>query len=168
MLTPQPQPLVVGSDGFIPEHCVLHPQQVVTYPFAGLLPENLRARTDAWDEAQEEDAGQSTDENAAEPIGYQYDLSIPPGRRVGGFASWHTTDPCRMDCQTSRTPMRLLLTIDSSEWDGGSDSWKPPEDRDLPTHRCATPTDPTVGRFGELNVSACPTDPDHPHRWSIQ
>lgn len=23
----------------------------------------------------------------------QYDLSIPPGRRVGGFASWHATDP---------------------------------------------------------------------------
>lgn len=21
---------------------------------------------------------------------------------------------------------------------------------------------------GELNVLACPTDPDHPHRWSMQ
>lgn len=166
VLAPQPQPLVVGSDGFVPEPCVLHPEQVVTYPFAGLLPEDLCARLDAWDEAQE--AEQSTDENAGGPIGYQYDLSIPPGWRVGGFASWHATDPYPMDCKTCGTPMRLLLTIDSSEWDGGSGSWKPLEDRDLPTHRYATPTRVTVGRYGELNVFTCPDDPDHPHRWSIQ
>lgn len=47
VLTAQPQPLVVGSDGFVPEPCVLHPEQVVTYPFAGLLPENPCARIDA-------------------------------------------------------------------------------------------------------------------------
>ncbi|MFE7488305.1 hypothetical protein [Kitasatospora sp. NPDC057541] len=166
-LTAPPQPLVVGSDGFVPEPCVLHPEQVATYPFAGLLPENLCARLDAWDEAQEE-AARSTDGHCVRPIGYQYDLSIPPGWRVGGFASWHATDPYPMDCQTCRTPMHLLLTIDSSEWDGGSGSWRPLEDRDLPTHRCATPTEVTVGRSGELNVFACPTDPAHPHRWSIQ
>ncbi|MFJ9795895.1 hypothetical protein [Streptomyces sp. NPDC101145] len=163
-----PQPPVAGSDGFVPEPCVLHPEQVVSYPFAGLLPEELCARLDAWDEAQEEQAARSTDANAAVPVGYQYDLSIPPGWRVGGFASWHKTDPYPMDCRTCSTPMRLLLTIDSSEWDGGSGSWKPLEDRDLPTHLHSTPTKVTVGRFGELNVFACPTDPDHPHRWSIQ
>ncbi|MFB7940173.1 hypothetical protein [Streptomyces sp. NPDC056049] len=64
--------------------------------------------------------------------------------------------------------MRPLLTIDSSEWDGGSGSRKPVEDRDLLTHRDASPTQVTVGRFGELNVFACPVDPDHPHRWSTQ
>lgn len=47
VLAPQPQPLVVGSDGFVPEPCVLHPEQVVSYPFAGLLPEDLCARIDA-------------------------------------------------------------------------------------------------------------------------
>jgi hypothetical protein len=140
---------------------------VVTYPFAGLLPEELCARLDAWDEVQE-DAARSTDKNTPGPIGYQYDLSIPPGWRVGGFVSWHSTDPYPMDCQTCRTPMLLLLTIDSSEWDGGSGSWRPLEDRDLSTHRSATPTEVTVGRFGELNVFACPAEPDHPHRWSIQ
>jgi len=25
-----------------------------------------------------------------------------------------------------------------------------------------------VTHSGELNVSACPTDPDHPHRWSME
>ncbi|MFE7632622.1 hypothetical protein ACFU7Z_01275 [Kitasatospora sp. NPDC057518] len=167
VLTTQPQPLVVESDRFVPEPCVLHPEQVATYPFAGLLPEDLCARLDAWDEAQEE-AARSTDGRSVQPIGYQYDLSVPPGWRVGGFASWHATDPYPMDCQTCGTPMHLLLTIDSSEWDGGSGSWKPLEDRDLPTHRSATPTGITVGRFGELNTFACPNDPGHPHRWSIQ
>ncbi|MEU0939911.1 hypothetical protein [Embleya sp. NPDC005971] len=168
VLTLQPQPPVVESEGFVPEPCVLHPEQVVTYPFADpdFLPEDLCARIEAWDAAQEE-AEQSTDESAAGPTGYQYDLSIPPGWRVGGFASWHATDPYPMDCRTCGTPMRLLLTIDSLEWDGGSRSWKPLEDR-LPAHRCAMPTEVTAGRFGELNVFACPTTPDHPHRWSIQ
>lgn len=32
---------------------------------------------------------------------------------------------------------------------------------------CATPTAVTVGRWGELNVFACP-ELGHPHRWSIQ
>ncbi|MEU1077265.1 MULTISPECIES: hypothetical protein [unclassified Streptomyces] len=168
VLSAPPQPPVVGSDGFVPEPCVLHPEQVVSYPFAGLLPEELCARLDAWEEAQEQDADQLANENAVDPVSYQYDLSIPPGWRVGGFASWHKTDPYPMDCRTCRTPMHLLLTIDSSEWDGGSGSWKPLEDRDLLTHRYATPTGVTVGRFGELNVFACPTDPDHPHHWSSQ
>ncbi|MFG2918860.1 hypothetical protein ACGF0D_38995 [Kitasatospora sp. NPDC048298] len=167
VLAVPPQPLVVGAAGFVPEPCVLHPEQVVSYPFAGLLPEELCARLDAWDETQEE-AMRSADEIAAHAVGYQYDLSIPPGWRVGGFASWHATDPYPMDCRSCRTPMHLLLTIDSSEWDGGSGSWKPLEDRDLPAHRSATPTEIVVGRFGELNVFACPTDSNHPHRWSIQ
>jgi hypothetical protein len=168
VLTAPPQPLVVGADGFVPEPCALHPEQVVTYPFAGLLPEELCARIDAWEDAFAEEAEQTADESTAEPLGYQYDLSIPPGWRVGGFASWHVTDPYPMDCLTCTTPMHLLLTIDSSEWDGGSDSWRPLEDQNQPTHRCATPTEVTVGRWGELNVFACPNDPEHPHRWSTQ
>ncbi len=126
------------------------------------------ARLDVWDAAQEEKAEQSTAENTARPIGYQYDLSIPPGWRAGGFASWHATDPHPMDCLRCGTPMHLLLTIDSSERGGGSGSWKPLEGGDPPTHWAAVPTQVTVGRWGELNVCACPADPEHPHRWSIQ
>jgi hypothetical protein len=186
LLVAPPEPQVVGYDGYVPEPCVLHPEQVVTYPFAGLLPEALSARIDDWEEAleeewdeeaEEEQAGdaaepepepESESESESEPIGYQYDLSIPPGWRIGGFASWHVTDPCAMDCTACGSPMDLLLTIDSSEWDGGSGSWQPVEEKGLPPYPYATPTKVVVGRTGELNVFACPTDPAHPHRWSLQ
>ncbi|MBP0449058.1 hypothetical protein J5Y04_05805 [Kitasatospora sp. RG8] len=181
VLAAPPQPQVVGFDGYVPEPCVLHPEQVATYPFAGLLPEDLCARIYAWEDAREEAEEQTVEEEDAEENGeesadegadrsarYQYDLSIPPGWRAGGFASWHTTDPGPMDCRVCETPMHLLLTVDSSEWDGGSGSWKPLEERDLPAHQYATPTEVTVGRWGELNVFACPADPGHPHGWSIQ
>ncbi|AZQ32263.1 hypothetical protein EJ357_01270 [Streptomyces cyaneochromogenes] len=167
VLASPPQPQVVGFDGYVPEPCMLHPEQVATYPFAGLLPEDLCARIDAWEEALEE-AEQSACAAAGAPVCYQYDLSIPPGWRVGGFASWHATDPFPRNCPTCATPMHLLLTLDSSEWDGGSGSWKPLEERDLPTHMYATPTEVTVGRWGELNIFACPEDPSHPHLTSIQ
>ncbi|WP_406300083.1 hypothetical protein [Embleya sp. NBC_00888] len=154
--TLQPRPPVVESDGFVPGPCVLHLEQVVTYPFADpdFLPEDLCARIEGWDAAQEK-AEQSTDGSAAEPTGYRYDLSIPPGRRVGGFASWHATDPYPMDCRTCGTPMRLLPTIDSSEWDGGS--WKPLEDR-LPAHRCA-PRPPKSPRADSANSTSSPAPP---------
>ncbi|MFE6975028.1 hypothetical protein [Streptomyces sp. NPDC057682] len=171
VLSAPPEPAVVGFDGYVPEPCVLHPEQVTTYPFAGLLPEELCARIDAWDEEQEERAEEREDEDGegdAPVLGYQYDLSIPPGWRVGGYASWHLTDPSPMDCRSCSAPMELLLTVDSSEWDGGSGSWRPLEDRGLRARRAAAPTAVVVGRWGELNVFACPRDPGHPHRWSIQ
>ncbi|MGW6026166.1 hypothetical protein [Streptomyces sp. NPDC055099] len=190
VLATPPQPQVVGYDGYVPEPCVLHPEQVVTYPFAGLLPQDLCDRIYAREEALDEEADdewdtpwdsderahsgeKGEDEPAAEngadrQVYYQYDLSIPPGWRVGGFASWHTTDASPMDCLTCTTPMRLLLTIASSEWDGGSGSWKPVEEAGLPPHPFATPTKVIVGRAGQVNIFACPADPDHPHRWSVQ
>lgn len=168
VLARPPQPQVVGFEGYVPEPCVLHPEQVVTYPFAGLLPEELCARIDAWEEALEEEAEQSATDEGTDPVGYQYDVSIPPGWRVGGFASWHVTDPSPMVCLTCATPMELLLTIDSSEWDGGSASWKPLEERDLSPYPFATPTKVRVGRDGELNIFECPADPGHPHRWNLQ
>lgn len=47
VLAVPPQPLVVGATGFVPEPCVLQPEQVTAYPFAGLLPEELCARLGA-------------------------------------------------------------------------------------------------------------------------
>ncbi|MFF8508585.1 hypothetical protein ACF064_10895 [Streptomyces sp. NPDC015492] len=168
-LTTPPVPEVVGYEGYVPEPCVLHPEQVATYPFAGLLPEELCERIHAWEEALEEEAEEREDgEEEDDPVGYQYDLSIPPGWRAGGYASWHATDPYAMDCATCATPMDLLLTVDSSEWDGGSGSWTPLEEQGLHPSVAALPTAVVAGNHGELNVFACPADPGHPARWSVQ
>ncbi|MFK0253153.1 hypothetical protein [Streptomyces sp. NPDC090445] len=162
-----PQPTLVGFEGSVAEPCVLHPEQVVTYPYAGSLPVRLGARIDAWEERQERKAEKYGLED--ELVTYHHDLSIPPGCRVGGFPSWHTTDPHPMNCEACAAPMVLLLTIDSSEWDGGSGSWMPTEEQDVAEHlREPRPTQLTIGRDGLLNIFACPTEPGHPHRWSIQ
>jgi hypothetical protein len=178
---PQPEPEVVGFDGYVPEPCVLHPEQVVTYPFAGCLPEELEERIEEWEEEREEEAERQTvvrpwvdrgpdgdyGDETPEVVRYQYDLSIPPGWRAGGYASWHLTDPSPMDCRACGTPMELLLTVDSREWDG-TVSWRPVEDDGLAPHPHASPTGVVVGRWGQLNVFSCAADPAHPHRWSIQ
>ncbi|MFI9610962.1 hypothetical protein ACIHCM_04570 [Streptomyces sp. NPDC052023] len=166
-LNAPPQPTLVGFEGSVAEPCVLHPEQVVTYPYAGSLPARLGAKIDAWEERQEQKAEKYGLDD--ELVTYHHDLSIPPGCRVGGFPSWHTTDPHPMNCEDCAAPMVLLLTIDSIEWDGGSGSWMPAEERDVADHlREPRPTQLTIGRDGLLNIFACPTEPGHPHRWSIQ
>lgn len=162
-LRDQPQLDVVGNDEYLPTPCVLHPEQVTEHQYAGLLPDGLRDRLNAWDEEQE------AQENEEE-VGYyyQYDLSIAPGWKVGGFASWHLTDPHRVDCHCGQ-PMELLFTIDSKEWDGGSRSWIPLEDRESADSMDANiPTQVTVGRWGSLRIFTCPANPAHPHQLSEQ
>ncbi|MFD3491355.1 hypothetical protein ACFWWB_12380 [Streptomyces sp. NPDC058690] len=104
-----------------------------------------------------------------ELVTYHHDLSIPQGCRVGGCPSWHTTDPYPMNCEACAAPMVLLLTVDSREWDGANGSWMPTEEWDVAGYlRDRCPTKLTIGRDGLLNLFACPTEPGHPHRWSIQ
>ncbi|WP_199919174.1 hypothetical protein [Streptomyces sp. NRRL S-1824] len=162
-----PRPTLVGFQGSVAEPCVLHPEQVVHYPYAGSLPTRLWKRIDAWEEAQERKA--EKDGLDDELVTYHHDLSIPQGCRVGGFPSWHTTDPYPMNCEACAAPMVLLLTVDSREWDGANGSWMPTEEWDVAGYlRDRCPTKLTIGRDGLLNIFACPTEPGHPHRWSIQ
>ncbi|MCC9312428.1 hypothetical protein LN042_36165 [Kitasatospora sp. RB6PN24] len=161
-----PEPLLVGFEGALPEPCVLHPEQVATHPHPATLPARLQSEIDAWEERQERQADEGPD---AHVLTYRHDLSIPPGYRVGGFPSWHSTDPHATSCAACGTPMALLLTLDSREWDGGCTSWMPAEDHRLPAHlRDPRPAKLAFGRYGLLNVFTCPTSPEHPHRWSIQ
>lgn len=160
LLTEPPSPAVVGDAGYVPEPCVLHPEEVQEHEYLGLLDDELRERIEEWDEASEE-----ADDDA--PL-YQYDLSIPPGWKVGGFASWHVTDPHPMVCDCG-TPMQVLVTIASSEWDGGNRSWVPVEDRDaLNVRGASTPTKVLVGRSGSLRIFTCPADPRHEHKVNLQ
>ncbi|MER5717189.1 hypothetical protein [Streptomyces sp. NPDC002132] len=159
-LTDQPEPEVVGSEGYVPAPCVMHPEQVIEHQDLDLLPHELQERIDAWEGDEEE-----LDEDS---VLYRSDLSIAPGWKAGGFASGHAAGPDSMVCECGR-PMNLLLTVASKEWDAGSRSWIPLEDRPTAEAMDANiPTHVTVGRWGSMNVFACAHDPSHPARFSVQ
>lgn len=189
VLIPQPEPPVAGRGECVPTMCVVHPEQVVEHEYIGLLDEELHEEIDAWEEGlldeEEEDDGSSSPGSyatyeeyeaamaaarAEEPkeIDYMSDLSIAPGWKVGGFASWRLTDPAPVDCGVCGAAMTPLLTVDMWECDGASRSWLPIEDRDSGHDPHATnPTDVYLGR-GLMRVHTCPADPGHPHRLSFQ
>ncbi|MFE7056974.1 hypothetical protein ACFVAO_17395 [Streptomyces californicus] len=162
-----PQPALVGFKGSIAEPCVLHPEEVATYPYADSLPPRLWKKIDSWEDAEARRAEQRDQDE--EPPTYHHDLSIPQGFRVGGFPSWRTTDPQAVNCEVCAAPMNLLLTLDSYEWSGADGSWMPIEEGNIAERlRDRCPTQLTFGRDGLLNIFACQADPGHPHRWSLQ
>ncbi|MFI0501952.1 hypothetical protein ACH3WN_03690 [Streptomyces albogriseolus] len=156
VMAEQPEPEVVGRAEYVPEPCVLHPEQVVEHQWGDLLPYSIRARLDEWEDWEDEDA-----------VSYQFDLSIPPGWKVGGFAPWPVTGPEDVTCACGRR-MDLLLTIDSREWDRGTRSWVPLEDRLVADTDANTPTRVVVGRGGRLMIFVCSQDWSHPHRLVLQ
>ncbi|MFD7491155.1 hypothetical protein ACFV8T_01835 [Streptomyces sp. NPDC059832] len=170
-LTAPPEVPLLRWEHELPEPCVLHPEEVDTYPWAedDTLPAPLIARIDAWDDAQ-------ASEHGRDAPNYQSALSIPPGWRVGGFPSWASTGPMAIDCASCATPMRLLLTAGGDEMDADSHSWVPLEDRDpslrgKPSIRggpsVAQPTRLRFGRDRDLHVFTCPAEPGHAPRWVL-
>ncbi|WP_030765142.1 hypothetical protein [Streptomyces sp. NRRL F-2664] len=183
---PRPGPERVGFEGYVPRPCVLHPERVVEYPYIELLAGELGERVEKWEDAQEEaadddgadgmdadppdrgarDGDGSGDGRRTAPPTYQGDLSVAPGWKAGGHAVWNVTGPGSTDCRGCGRAMRLLLTVDSYEWRSDSASWRPlPAD---PAADADRPTGVAVGNYGRLNVFACPHDPAHPHRFSVQ
>ncbi len=157
-----PEPPVV-NDSYLPNPCAVHPEQVREYQYGGLLPEDLDARISAWEEAAQDD--EDEDEVRGDGFSYQYDLSLAPGWKVGGFASWSLTDPLPMNCDECRAPMTLLFTADSSEWQGTESSWRPVEE---PEDTSPDPTNVTIGRGYALYVFRCPASFEHPPATTMQ
>ncbi|MCX4388181.1 hypothetical protein OG777_14740 [Micromonospora peucetia] len=157
-LAAAPEPPVV-NDSYLPTACVVHPEQIREYQYAELLPEELAAQITVW----EEESGEESDDD--EGIDYQFDLSLAPGWKVGGFANWGLTDPHPMDCTKCGTAMTLLFTADSSEWHGSGGSWRPVED---PAEAPRNPTDVSIGRSYALYIFRCPVSFDHPPATTMQ
>jgi hypothetical protein len=157
-LTEQPRPAVVGNDGYLPNPCVLHPESVTEYPAPHELPEELADRVEQW----------ALDRGAD----YQYDLSVAPGCKVAGHAPWSFTDPFPMACAECGAGMRPLLTLDSTEWDGGSRSWRPVEDAAAPGSGVLDgPACATGLRFGRgygLQLYVCERSYGHPLFQNVQ
>jgi hypothetical protein len=152
------RPAVIGSDDYLPEPCVLHPETVTEYPAPHELPRDLAARIEAW----EHDHG----------LIYQYDLGVAPGCKVGGYAPWSFSDPFPMRCGACGAGVRPLLTIEGCEWDSGSASWRPVEDAGLDDRRGfrdpACPTMLNIGRGYSMQLYSCAASYAHLHLQNMQ
>jgi len=152
LLEAPPEPTVI-SDMYLPVPCVVHPEQIREYQYADLLPGDLRGRLDEWDK------------DAERRPGYQADLSLAPGWKVGGYANWSLTDPYPMDCAVCGTAMTLTFTAASADWNGTHCSWRPlEEDPD------ASPdtVEVQIGRGYSLYIFRCPESFDHPPATAMQ
>ncbi|MCL7460053.1 hypothetical protein AB0I85_01075 [Micromonospora echinofusca] len=144
----QPPRGEVGNDGYVPEPCRLHPEQVVEYPYPEDLPEDLRTLIDETDEADGYDDGSYVD------------TFMAPGWKVGGYADWSLTDLRPTPCPRCAGPTTLTLVVDSSE--RGTGRWRPTPADGEPDDDPYEPTGVVVGRHGALRIFVCLSCPDVP------
>jgi hypothetical protein len=164
LLVDQPEPPVMESGDYLPEPCVLHPEQVVEYPELELLPDQLQRRLRRW----EQDTGH-----------HYWDLAIAAGWKVGGWPRgvgpwklWRRPLVCACG-----ELLELLLKIEGAEWgydeDRGDYPWRPVEDVDSDGEFevFSAETQPTMIMIGDayrLWVFTCPASPDHPVRTTVE
>ncbi|MER6401178.1 hypothetical protein ABT263_34830 [Kitasatospora sp. NPDC001603] len=162
LLTDPPLPADVSHDGdYVPEPCVLHPEVVAEYPSPFELERVLAQRIGDW--CEREFTGTDPRYLYAEEFRayYQYELSVAPGWKVGGWGPWSFRDPSVIRCTACESVMMPLLTIDSGVLDGSG--WDPVEDRgdgeDIGVQ---------IGRSYNMQLYYCPLSFEHPCREVMQ
>ncbi|MEU9473792.1 hypothetical protein AB0D78_46160 [Streptomyces avermitilis] len=172
VLDAPPKPPIVEQDCYLPEPCLFSPEQVTEYPNPSDLDKELQDQLD--DMSRWETIDPARYNTYADDPGELYlnNLSTAPGWKTGGWTRWGLTDPkprpCPCPCPECGTEQVPLLTIASSEWDGGSETWIAEEERTNPT---PVPLGTQPGDFTEISIAGgynlqlhvCPASPDHPH-----
>ncbi|MFK8910635.1 hypothetical protein [Streptomyces sp. YS-3] len=173
ILAAPPQPPVVQFPGYLPEPCLLAPEQVTEYPNPMELSGELQQQLDDW--SRWEPAGSAVDSSyvVAPQEFYLNKLSVAPGWKVGGWTRWGLTDPVPRLCPACDAEMNPLLTIASSEWDSSTHSWIPYEDQARSTASLTDPEpwNPTLlelARGYDLQLHVCSVSPGHPHMELVQ
>ncbi|MEV5549739.1 hypothetical protein AB0L35_27005 [Streptomyces sp. NPDC052309] len=173
VLDAPPEPPVIQSAHYLPEPCLLSPEQVTEYPHPRELDKELRDQLDDFSRWESIDPARYNAYAYDPGELYLNNLSTAPGWKTGGWTRWDPTDPVDRSCPECGTEEVPLLTIASSEWDGGSGTWIAEEDRTTPAphHPGAEDGNFTlidiVGGYN-LQLHACPADPTHPHIQLIQ
>nr|WP_119611492.1 hypothetical protein [Streptomyces acidiscabies] len=152
ILTAPPQPSE-PTTWYVPQPCVLAPEQVTEYPHFLDLTEELRQQVMAVVDVDESyESG---------PDGfYRNELSTAPGWKIGGWPQWGLTDPISRFCIHCGTRMTPLLTIASDEWHPDNRTWIPYEDQSL-GDADSNPPDVTVIDANHLQLYVCPEHPTH-------
>ncbi|MEU9540537.1 hypothetical protein [Streptomyces mirabilis] len=168
VLDAPPEPPIVQHGCYLPEPCLFSPEQVTEYPHPSELDKELSDQLD--DESRWETIDPARYSAYADDPGELYlcNLSTAPGWKTGGWTRWSPTDPKPRPCPECGTEQVPLLTIASSEWDGGNETWIPEEER---TAEAPPPLSAQDGNFTEIDITggnnlqlhACPVSPDHPH-----
>lgn len=156
---------------YVPLPCRLLPERIVEYPSIYEIPDDLKERIYAWQD-------QNLDGNGEHAYCYEFDLSVCPGTKIGGYLSW-IQFPWIPGCSCGSN-MEHLLTITSAEWNGLIDrrwtpeedqqilaelhkSWDEREERDgLRQYAILNPTGLTLGDCGHMHVFVCRRCPDWP------
>lgn len=174
VLDAPPEPPIVESDDYLPEPCLLSPEQVTDFPHPFELDEEIRDQLDdahRWETADPARYSGYTDDLGELYLG---SLSTAPGWKTGGWTSWGDIDPVERPCPECGTEQVPLLTIASSEWDGGAGkSWIAEEE---PANSAPPPLGARRGNYTlidivggyHLQLHACPADPSHPHIEMVQ
>jgi hypothetical protein len=126
ILTAPPEPPAMQFDDYLPEPCLLNPEQVTEYPDHLELSKELREQIRTWSEWRT--AATDMDDYASPEEFYDRELAGAPGWKVGGWPRWTATDPTPRPCPSCGSGMDALLTIATYEDDGHS-SWFPNEVR---------------------------------------
>ncbi len=164
-----PGPFAVEYDGYVPEPCVLAPEQIIEYPNPMDLSKELQQQF--ADGSRWQAAGVENPYILAPDEFYWNELSVAPGWKVGGWLPWGLTDPVARFCAACGVGMVPLLTIASNEWDASNHSWAPYEHQHLAALDWADVANPPmvqVSRGNHLQLYVCPASPDHPHTDLIQ
>ncbi|MEU1982315.1 hypothetical protein [Nocardia sp. NPDC019395] len=166
LLVDPPEPADVDHYGlYVPEPCILHPEVVSEYPAQPEWPNELAERLDNWDPSHRSEADQEQEDS---PESAYDEHCVAPGWKVGGWGPWSFMDPWPMKCEVCDAEYRPLLTISTGEWDEGSRSWIPLEDREptadpIGLREPWNPPMVQIGRGYNMQIYTCPTSFDHPH-----
>jgi len=145
------------ANPYVPNPCVVHPEVVTEYPDIRNLPGSLKEALIAWHRPEDED------EDEEWSTAYSFDTALAPGWKTMGHGMyWGIIDPFPIECECG-TEQLPLFTADSSEFDGGTGSWRPIEETEGGRH-LSNPVGVTIGRGYTLQLYYCPESETHPCR----
>ncbi|MFI6866243.1 hypothetical protein [Nocardia sp. NPDC050406] len=162
ILAAPPEPPAVQFDGYLPEPCLLNPEQVTEYPDFRDLSKELREQIGDWSVWQAADTGVDSAYEIAPEEFYANELAIAPGWKVGGWPGWGAADPSPLLCPTCDSDMDALLTIATFEA-ATSSSWLPHEE---PAHEPLIGFNHTAVQIGsgyDQHLYVCRAAPEHAH-----
>ncbi|ANB09366.1 hypothetical protein SAM40697_5410 [Streptomyces ambofaciens] len=172
ILDTPPEPPAVQFSGYVPQPCLISPEEVVEYPHFLELGKELQELLADWSRWQAAESAVDSAYAVAPQELYMDQLSVSPGWKAGGWSRWGLTDPMPRVCSTCGTGMDPLLTIATTEWNRGTASWAPEGDRTRhPLPPGVPPANHTridLARGYDLQLHVCPVSPDHPHLELVQ